>query len=237
MSAALEQLGIPCWHSFVLLSTNFADNEMWQEAIDRKYFGGGAPFGRAEWDQLLGGFGAVSSDTPAIAFADDLVAAYPEAKVVLVERDVEAWHRSYMHAIIGNMFSPVAQLVYRIDRWYIRPIGKVQLTTVEGWAGIKSKKDAELKARDKYREHYALVRRVTPADRLLEFTLADGWAPLCEFLGKEVPNVPFPHLNEQAWFDEKASLVLKRGLMRMLYSASWVILPLLVAAGGWYWYR
>ncbi|PKS08721.1 hypothetical protein jhhlp_004774 [Lomentospora prolificans] len=235
MCAAMETLGIPCWHSFHLISTHFGDNEMWQDAIDRKFFGAGPPFAREEFDQLLHGFGAVSSDTPAIAFSEDLIAAYPEAKVVLVERDIGSWYKSYMHGIIGNMFNPIALLVYHLDRFYIHPIGKVHLTTVAGWLGIRSKEDAEQKAKDKYREHYALVRRVTPKERLLEFKLADGWEPLCEFLGKPVPDTPFPHLNDQAWFDEKASLILKIGATKLLRKiAPFAIIPLVIGGVAWY---
>jgi hypothetical protein len=76
-------------------------------------FGSGTPFGRAEWDQLPHSFGAVSSDTPAIAFAEELIEAYPEAKVVLVERDIDSWYDSYMTAVIKNMVSvhsPVVDL-------------------------------------------------------------------------------------------------------------------------------
>ncbi|KAL6401054.1 nad dependent epimerase [Ilyonectria robusta] len=233
MSAALEKLDIPCWHSFHLLTTHFGDNEMWQDAIDRKFFGKGTPFARNEFDQLIHSFGAVSSDTPAIAFADDLVAAYPEAKVVLVERDIEQWYESYMHAIIGNMFDPFTNIVYHLDRSYIHPIGKVQKSTVAGWAGIRSHKDAELKARQKYREHYALVRSITPKERLLEFKLEDGWEPLCKFLGKEVPTSEFPRLNEKAWLDEKASLLVKEGLKKVAIKViPWVVA---IVATRWAW--
>jgi hypothetical protein len=34
------------------------------------------------------------------------------------------------------------------------------------------------------------------ADHRESAAFKDGWAPLCEFLGKPVPNEPFPHLNE-----------------------------------------
>lgn len=219
MSSALETLGIPCWHSFHLLTTHFGDNEMWQDAIDRKFFGKGDPFDREQFDQLLHSFGAVSSDTPAIAFAEDLIAAYPEAKVVLVERDIDEWYESYMHAIIGNMFHPFSTLVYHLDRAYIHPIGKVQKSVVAGWAGIRSRRDAELKARDKYRQHYAMVRELTPPERLLEFKLEDGWDPLCKFLGKEIPKSKFPRLNEKGWFDENSSLLLREGLRKGLVKA------------------
>lgn len=72
MSAALEILGIHTFHSLLFMSTNVADMDMWLEAIDAK-FGEGKPFGRTEWDQLLHNFGAVSSDTPTIAFSEDLI--------------------------------------------------------------------------------------------------------------------------------------------------------------------
>lgn len=48
-----------------------------------------------------------------------------------------------------------------------------------------------------YREHNELVRRVVPKEKLLEYNVKEGWGPLCRFLGKEVPDVPFPHVNER----------------------------------------
>lgn len=34
-----------------------------------------------------------------------------------------------------------------------------------------------------------------PPGRRLDWDLRDGWAPLCAFLGKPVPDVPFPRAN------------------------------------------
>jgi len=34
-----------------------------------------------------------------------------------------------------------------------------------------------------------------PKDKLLVLNVRDGWEPLCKFLGKDVPDVPFPHKN------------------------------------------
>jgi sulfotransferase family protein len=40
-----------------------------------------------------------------------------------------------------------------------------------------------------------------PPDRLLVYEVKEGWEPLCEFLGAEVPkNKPFPHLNDTDTF-------------------------------------
>ncbi|KAI8191147.1 hypothetical protein K4K52_006437 [Colletotrichum sp. SAR 10_76] len=236
MCAALEKLGIPCWHSTVFMSTNFADIEMWQEAVDRKFFGAGAPVGRDEFDQLLHSYGAVSSDTPAVAFAEELIAAYPEAKVVLVEREVESWHKSYMQGVIANMFDPFISLVYQLDRFYVHPIGKIHRSVTGGWLDIWNVKDAEAKARQKYREHYEMLRRVTPKERLLEFDLADGWGPLCEFLGKDVPKVPFPHLNEKAWLDEKVKIIAVNGLKGLGKKMGLIMGPVAVAGAAWWLY-
>jgi hypothetical protein len=46
-----------------------------------------------------------------------------------------------------------------------------------------------------YREHNERVRAVIPRDKLLVFNVKQGWEPLCEFLGVEVPDVPFPRAN------------------------------------------
>ena len=42
----------------------------------------------------------------------------------------------------------------------------------------------------------ACTQASVPADRLLIFDVKQGWAPLCEFLGRPVPAVPFPRGNE-----------------------------------------
>ncbi|HXL16142.1 MAG TPA: sulfotransferase, partial [Streptosporangiaceae bacterium] len=39
-----------------------------------------------------------------------------------------------------------------------------------------------------------------PADRLLEWSPADGWEPLCAFLEVPVPQAPVPHVNDSAMF-------------------------------------
>ncbi|GAA2145716.1 hypothetical protein GCM10009727_46430 [Actinomadura napierensis] len=42
------------------------------------------------------------------------------------------------------------------------------------------------------------MRREIPAGRLLEFEAAQGWEPLCAFLGVPVPDEPFPRSNDRA---------------------------------------
>lgn len=54
MRAALKQLGFDDTYHMMALFENPMDNNMWIEAYEAKYFGKGKPFGREEWDQLLG---------------------------------------------------------------------------------------------------------------------------------------------------------------------------------------
>lgn len=90
---ALKTLGYnEVYHGYVCAFSNPKDCELWFKALMAKYCGIGKPFGRAEFDQLLGHCQVVS-DFPAIAFAPELIAAYPEAKVILTQRDFDSWHQ------------------------------------------------------------------------------------------------------------------------------------------------
>ena len=91
-------------------------------------------------------------------------------------------------------------------------------------------------AKDAYRKHYELVRRVTPPERLLEFRLEDGWGPLCKILNKSVPDEPFPRTNEKEYLNEKITIMMrKRGIKviggAMVYAAS---ISVIVIAIWWY---
>ena len=44
------------------------------------------------------------------------------------------------------------------------------------------------------------VKATVPAERVLVWSPADGWEPLCELLGVPVPDAPFPRVNDSAMF-------------------------------------
>jgi len=48
--------------------------------------------------------------------------------------------------------------------------------------------------------HHERVKREVPAERLLVWEVGEGWEPLCEFLGVEVPDGPLPHANDRGTF-------------------------------------
>jgi hypothetical protein len=47
-----------------------------------------------------------------------------------------------------------------------------------------------------FERHNEEVRQRVPQKTLLVYEFKEGWRPLCEFLGVEEPNKPFPHLND-----------------------------------------
>jgi hypothetical protein len=49
-----------------------------------------------------------------------------------------------------------------------------------------------------YRDHIERVKASVPADRLLIYSVDQGWEPLCRFLGLPVPATPFPNVNDRA---------------------------------------
>ena len=121
MQLALNILGYPCYHGLTLIA-NVRDTEMWNEALDAKFFGKGSLFTQSDWDQLLGNYSAVA-DLPAVAFSEDLLHCYPDAKVVLVERDIERWYQSFNDGVIMNVWSPVVRLIARLDTRFVGKLG------------------------------------------------------------------------------------------------------------------
>ncbi|KAL8889808.1 MAG: hypothetical protein Q9192_005964 [Flavoplaca navasiana] len=235
MYAALNILNLPCFHSFSLFS-RVPDCKFWSAALDAKFFSKGAPFTLTQWDQLLSDYAAVT-DVPATPFAEDLIAAYPDAKVILMERDIDAWFTSFDDNIIKPFWARYTQFIGSVDLWYAGPLKDMHMRWVRGWMGANSEEEMRRVAKRHYREHNEMVRRVTPKERLLEYRMGSGWGPLCEFLGKEVPGVEFPRVNEAAALQEKIAIILRRGAGNVLKRVLVVVGPLLVA-GVWVgWYR
>lgn len=114
LRTALKQLGFDdCYHMMSASVENPPDCLMWQDAFAAKFDGVGT-FGRAEWDKLLGHCMAVC-DWPAVAFAKELIEAYPEAKVLLTTRDVDSWHSSTMKTVDWRANDPELRAVAKLD--------------------------------------------------------------------------------------------------------------------------
>lgn len=255
MREALHTLGIPTYH-FVDIMSQPADLHYWNSFMERKYPGISyhtnptnpdpvpidaqvPPPSRAEFETILIQYSALS-DMPACYLGPELVAAYPEAQVIIIQRPFEKWYRSFRPVIYDNL----ADWKARIGR-YIAPdtLGLMiynAVCCIRGPWGCRSATPEEFDrlAAQKYQEHYDGVKEFVPKGKLLEYTLGSGWEPLCEFLECEVPDMPFPHVNESEEVMERAqvmmTLLLQRSLIKWATRAIVVVLPIV---GAWWAYR
>lgn len=191
MKAALEILGFgPCYHMREILQRRpgFNDGhlELWSEHARARQ--AGQPH-EMDWDLIFRRY-ASCMDHPTCLYYADLMRAYPEARVILNTRDPEKWFRSWQGLFEGVGFlRKVARFVPRIRR--ALDIVDVLIRDGEMGGSIDAESNIEILER-----HNREVIETVPADKLLVFDVREGWEPLCAFLGVEVPDEPFPHLNE-----------------------------------------
>jgi hypothetical protein len=146
------------------------------------------------WEVVFAGYRA-QMDWPGAHVWRELAAAYPDAKVIHTFRPEEQWWKSFS-ATIGTLLSRHKDLPApphvraMVDATY-------QMICVQTMNGSVDRESA-LAA---YRRREADVLAAISPERLLVFDVAQGWEPLCRFLGVPVPSVPFPRVNstEEFW--------------------------------------
>ncbi|KAB2111403.1 hypothetical protein AG0111_0g2012 [Alternaria gaisen] len=200
ITQALEMLGYEGVHHGIQALNSPLEWQLFSKACDAFFpvlpTYTSEPFTRADWDVLFGPYEAVTD--MGSFFATQLIEAYPEVKVILVERDIDEWYDSMEEAIFSTTWGLRADIVINVlGPLYGLNGGKTIRKIMLGFYGVRNVKDMRRVAKDRYKQHYAGVRAAVPAERLLELRLEDGWKPLCEFLEKETPNTPFPVKNKR----------------------------------------
>lgn len=186
LKAALERLGFgPCEH-FLPLIEDGERATLWLRAAEGD---------RESLRRVTAGVRS-TVDWPGAYFWRELIELYPEAKVVLTVRDPERWYQSAEQTIYRAASS------HRSGDGPPPPFALMGTATV--WEGTFKGRFADREyAMDVMRQHNEAVRREVPADRLLEFEVKQGWRPLCEFLGADVPEEEFPHVNDTRQFQQR----------------------------------
>jgi hypothetical protein len=194
LKIALERLGYSKCHHMMEVFRSPDQGRMWKAIAD-----GETP----NWDKVFDGFKA-SVDFPSSIFYRELAEKYPDAKVVLTVRSSESWYRSASETIfaIGRVtpgwLKSVAPHLGRIFHMHDRLL----------WGRTFNKKtDDPAHAKSVYERHNAEVQGVIPRERLLVYEVKQGWGPLCAFLGKPVPETPFPNVNDTAEFQKRIRLM------------------------------
>ncbi|KAJ8059406.1 hypothetical protein OCU04_012353 [Sclerotinia nivalis] len=189
LQEALNRLGYKTYHCRVAAPTK-GHLPLWLEGFDAKLNGNGKPFGREEFDKILTNFSAVT-DMPAVNFSEELLKAYPDAKVILTTRDSDKWVESVersIYAVVHSRLWPVLSIVLP----EAIPFRQVVLSALTDWSGGNPEDRKALRAG--FVAHNEKIRKLARG-RLLEFNPKDGWEPLCAFLDKPLPNEPYPYVN------------------------------------------
>ena len=244
LQQALHTLGIEhVWHGYDSILPPYCLEEWYKLAVKKwrsppseSSMADGLKVTREDFDAIIGHCVGVS-DLPGAAFARELIAAYPEAKVILNTRnDMAAWHASFASTLGTVDQNPKNWDWCKSWFWYVKECAHSKRDTVLAdrfvsaelfWArgylgraqlpGFFSGSFAS-NGVWKYQEHVAMVRGLgLPRERLLEWQAADGWAPLCEFLDKPVPvDIPFPKGNPTTEFTQRVGATLQEHNKRAL---------------------
>jgi hypothetical protein len=184
LKIALEKLlGGPCYHMFELVQRE-QDTAVW-DAAERGE--------EVDWQSALEGFVA-SVDWPAAAFWRELLAANPDAFVLLSKRDsAETWWASMEKTIVVALSRPAPpdDPATAERRAVTRRILASRLA--REWQD----RDAAMAG---YERHNQAVRDAVPAERLIEWQPGEGWEPICSALGLAISDMPFPHENTTSDF-------------------------------------
>jgi hypothetical protein len=208
--AALERLGFgPCHHMTEVLQ-HPAQIRRWLDLAE------GRPIA---WETLLAGYTSCV-DWPAASYWRELTDHYKDAKVILTVRDPERWLAS-MNATIFKQANRGRTWPGRAMRLTSTLLGTdfaalIKMTRLvvsnRVFGGMTPDPEHALKI---FNTHVEEVKATIPPERLLVFEVAQGWEPLCEFLGAPVPAEPFPRVNDAAGFEQHA-----QGLGRLLFRRS-----------------
>mmetsp|Transcript_50666 Transcript_50666/g.62094 ORF Transcript_50666/g.62094 Transcript_50666/m.62094 type:complete len:287 (+) Transcript_50666:90-950(+) len=132
---------------------------------------------------------------PTLIVFKEILQLYPDMKVILTKRDANKWYTSVMKAIY-----PMKKVM---NRWFIKYVlGMAPVATFIDnvmWNLIfddKAGKDKEY-TMNKFDEWNNMVIDYVKKDNLLVYQPGDGWEPLCTFLGKPIPDVPYPRSNSK----------------------------------------
>ena len=192
LKAALEFLGFGSAYHMTEVFTHPAHVEFWEAARRGQ---------RVDWRSFFSGYG-VAVDWPACAFYEELMEAFPEAPVILTVRDPQRWYESARDTIYeirkaSSGPAPV-RLAFALAGLFAPGVtGIARLADEIVWNGtFDGRFEDRRHAIETFNRHNERVRRRVPAGRLLVYDVKEGWGPLCEFLGVEVPDKPFPHLND-----------------------------------------
>ena len=222
LKVALEELGFgPCYHMSEVFE-HPEHIELWRAAAQGK---------SVDWEQIFGGYRA-TVDWPGCTFYNELMQRNPDAKVILTVRDPKGWYESAYNTIYRITAAASSSLVFYLAI-LVMPRAKrmkrarrmiVELIWERDFDGRFEDREHAIETFERHNEE---VEQRVPAEKLLVYEVKEGWAPLCEFLGVEVPDQPFPHLNDAEVFRGRIRRIRVLTVATLTFGVSVAVLVLL----------
>lgn len=194
---ALNELGFPCYHMYEVLNNkaNKSHLDFWLQVARSE------PGTRHDWEQVFSRYTA-AVDNPACVVWRELMAAYPDAKLILSlhPKGADAWYQSTLETIYFTENQWQFKVLEALTP-FGRKMGEMCRKLIWG-RGHKGTMSSREKAVTYYQQHIETISAEVPPDRLLVFPADRGWAPLCEFLGVPVPASAYPNVNSRVAFQK-----------------------------------
>ncbi len=151
----------------------------------------------SDWDAMFQGYRA-QVDWPGAAYWRQLATHYPAAKVILSVRDPDAWFDS-VQATIGPFMTTMRG---KHDQPHLNAIAEMcsKFIVQDIFEGQMNDREHATRV---FKAHVDAVGQTIAADRLLIYETGSGWDPLCEFLGVDAPEEPYPLTNSSKEFQKK----------------------------------
>ena len=183
LKLALEHIGFgKCYHMSEMLSQIRSHLPLWIESAK----------GNPQWDTIFAGYQS-TTDYPGCMFWRQLVAKYPDAKVILSTRDPERWFESGA----ATVFSDPHRARFEGNPMMAEFFKLTVFDDLENRVGDRAKMV------EYFNNWNQAVIDEVPAEKLLVHRSSDGWGPLCEFLGVPVPAEPYPRVNSREEMTER----------------------------------
>ena len=163
-------------------------------------------------------------DSPFCYEYERAMQVFPEAKVVLTVRDPDSWVRSLSETVMCTfsfIYLPAFIFSYIFPEYLTRWSPDDQL---RGWsrnlcnAASANKTIGGLLSAyydgtgaDFFRKWTEDVESRVPPEKLLKFHVGEGWEPLCRHLEVDVPDMPFPNVNNSATLGQYLHRNIRRG--------------------------
>lgn len=163
----------------IMDSYNNDEIEIWRDILLRK---------QSIDYNLFNGYDALVHP-PQTSFYQELVQKYPDAKFILEDMNGKVWQKRY--ARLATLMKVLFWL--RLFKKSRNLLSLIDLT-LHFYSGGKTDK---ITLQNKWDEFTIDVQKNIPPHRLLLFNKDSEWKPLCDFLGKPIPNVPLPLNNDK----------------------------------------